>query len=127
DVSARWEGLASEGLRANAPARADLPLLRFAALRVELAIEGQGALLLRPASADAVAITLDDRQIALGECSLPRDTDAPCKIERDAERLTLACGERSTRCKSAALVGHVAIALTLERDATLRAFSVTRL
>jgi hypothetical protein len=131
DLASRWH-IDTEGMRAStsAAARADLPFLRFADLRVtlDLADGAAGTLLLERTAAPPTEVKLGARTIATGDCSIARDRTAALVIERHAGKLTLASGDHRASCDAPELEhGRVGIAVRLEPSALLRSLRVTRL
>jgi hypothetical protein len=116
-------------LHASAAARADLPWLRFADVRVELELDsnGQGAVLLEPPAAAAIAVEVRAKQIALGSCAVARDTGKELVVERHATSVTLRSGDHHARCEAPTLDARVGIAITAAQDTLVRSLRVTRL
>lgn len=126
DAAERWSSQ-EDGLVAVSDARIDLPRLRFAALRVELELDGEARLLLEPDAAPAVAIEIDPDRLSLGECSLERGATRAVAIERDGERVTLESDGRTRGCSAARPLGdRVGIALRAVANTHLRALRVVR-
>lgn len=128
DLHERWR--ARSGLEAlSDDARFDLPGLRFAELRIELALEGDAVLLLEPAAAPAVRIQLrSDRLAVEGEdCELARGQDEPLVIERDGSELRLHAGGDQVRCQLLALGrGRVGLALEASEGTRVQRLRVLR-
>jgi hypothetical protein len=120
DVGSRWQQ--RSGLRALEPARFDLPALRFAVLRVELALEGEAALLLEPDNAPPVEIVVRDERllVAGSECELQRAAGEPFAIERAGSTLSIRTGSASRRCELPALAGAATISIALRAAAGAR-------
>jgi hypothetical protein len=109
------------------PVRLDLPHLRFGKLRVELALEGEGRVLLEPEHAPPIAIELGASHIALGDCELARsDGDATLVLERSGAALTLRSGDARRTCSERALTGLLGLALGLDDGARLHVLRVER-
>lgn len=117
-----------DGVRAeDGPVRLDLPFLRFGRLRVELALEGQGRVLLEPEHAPPIAIELGAGRVALGECELTRADDvAEVVIERRGAMLTLRSGDARRTCGARALSDLIGLALGLDDGARLHRLRVER-
>jgi hypothetical protein len=127
DDPGRWEPFAGGPLVAKqAPARFDLPFLRFADLRVEIALDGAAQLLLEPAGSAPLSIALGAHALAFGACSLARQGDA-ITVERHGDSLTLHSGARTATCSSGSAIGRVGVALRAEPGASVRSLRVTRL
>ena len=91
DVPSRWQ--VQDGvMQASEPARADLPFLRFADVRIELDLKGQGqvGLLLEPVGTKPVEIDLSASTIAVVGCSMKRERDAQLVVERHGDTALLA-------------------------------------
>jgi hypothetical protein len=125
DLAERWQE-GREGLRARTAARLDLPHLRFAALHVEVELEGEAELLLEREGAPPYTVVLGEERIALGSCELERGQGA-LRIERAGTALVLGSGSRSKTCAAPALLGHVGVALRTLGPATIAAMRVERL
>jgi hypothetical protein len=126
DAAERWS-LRDGSLRALGPARVDLPRLRFAAVRVELDVEGEAFVLLEPAGAAAVEIHVESDRLSVGGCSLERAGTGAIAIERDGERVTLQSEDRTRHCSAASLGDRVGIALRAAAPTRIRALRVVRL
>lgn len=132
DVATRWRhddnGLAAS----HEEARADLPFLRFADVRIELVLESSatGTLLLERAAAAPVEIELGQDTIGFGSCKLARARDAkvPISIERHAGALTLHSGSQDKACDAPQLArDRIGIAIRLAAESRLSSLRVTRL
>jgi hypothetical protein len=127
DAAERWSPQRDGALEALAPARFDVPRLRFAAVRVELEVEGEAHLLLEPAGAAAVEIHVASDRLSVGGCSLERAGASAIAIERDGERVTLQSEDRTRRCSAPRLGERVGIALRAAAPARIRALRIVRL
>lgn len=131
DVASRWQHDGQGLAAAHDEARADLPFLRFADVRIDINLESSasGALLLEPAAATPVEIELDRHAIAFGSCKLARDPkSSQISVERHAGTLTLRSGNQHTACDAPQLEhGRVGVALRLAAESLLYSLSVTRL
>ena len=126
DAAERWRRDGAE-IEALEDARLDLPRLRFAAVRVELELDGEAWLLLEPELAPAVEVTLGARRITVAGCSLERAGPEPIAIERDGDRITLTSGGRTTTCRTQALIGRIGVAFRAASRTRVRALRVVRL
>jgi hypothetical protein len=126
DDAARWR-VEDRTLVARSAARADVPYLRFAGVRVELTWTGEGEVLLEPAGAPAVSIGVRGGTLALGECAVEHIAKDAIAIERRGDRVRLRSGERVADCDAPQLGARVGIALRAERGARVAGLRVTRL
>jgi hypothetical protein len=128
DAAERWSQRDGT-LQANAPgpARFDVPRLRFAAVRVELDVEGEAFLLLEPAGSAAIEIRVLHDRLSLRGCSLERTGAGAIAIERDGERVTLHSEDRTRSCSAASLGDRVGIALRAAPQTRIRALRIVRL
>jgi hypothetical protein len=128
DLPARWEQ-DHQGLLALERARFDLPFLRFADVRIELEVPGEGAaeLLLEPEGAPAVVVAIDAERVALPGCSVLRASGAAITVERRGEDVLLRSGSHSARCSEPELAGRVGIALSAEKETRIAALEIERL
>ena len=127
DLGERWQ--LRSGLQALADARFDLPALRFAALRIELAIEGDAVLLLEPAGAPPLRVQLQGDALRVqGEgCRLARAADDPLAIERDGPSLRLRAGSSEMQCELPALGnGRIGVALEAREGTRVQRLRVLR-
>ncbi len=108
-------------------ARVDLAPARFADVRVELELEGEGRMLLEPASASPIQIELETDEVALGGCRVEREPDRPLRVTRRGETVAIAAGDEEQECLADGLVGHIGIAFVLDAGAELALPEVTRL
>jgi len=116
-----------DGVRAEGgPLQLDLPFLRFGKLHVELRLEGQGRVLLRPERAPAIAVELGKDRVVLGDCELARAVDADVVLERRGAQVTLRSGGARRTCNAAALTGLLGLALSLDDGARMSALRVER-
>src|SRR5262249_17496035 len=127
DLASRWSVRGGVITAQNERARADLPWLRFADVRVQIGLQGQGQLLLEPDSAAPAVIALRAGKLAIGDCGVVRDPKASCVIERRGGALVLQSGDHHVRCDAPELGARIGIAIVAEPGAALHSLSVTRL
>ena len=125
DAAARWK--LDEGLSALQDARADLPRLRFADVRIEVAWSGKASLLLEADRAAPASIALDEDKIAIGDCELGRASGDAIAIERSGARVVLHSGDHSRTCSAPSLGARVGIAIRASQGARISRLSVERL
>lgn len=111
------EGL---GLRAQVRgARFDLAPLRYERVRVDLTVEGEAQLLLRPEQGDARLIDLGAEKFGPGFCQLSVEPGAPLSLTRDGAQVTLHAGKQSRSCELEGIVGSIALGLIAVQPGTL--------
>lgn len=126
DLRERWE-VGDRGLAALADARLDLAGYEFAAVAIELVLEGTGELLLADAGQAPAVVAIDDASARLGNCRIARSSDDPLRVVRHGTRVELQSGGQRTRCEAPGLSGHVTIAVRLRAASRLTALRVDRL
>lgn len=130
DAAEHWERSA-EGLHARAPdARLDVPRLRFADVRVELAATGELTVMLAAAGAPDLAIHLAPGARPSSGCPpLAENRDLVARIERVAESVEISVGASpKIACRVPWPARSAArVALIARNNALLRSLRVTRL
>jgi hypothetical protein len=126
DTAERWR-LDGDGLLALEPARADLPRLRFADVRIEIALSGKGAVLLAPDGAPPIEVMLGESQLALGDCALAHARGDAIAIERHRDQVVLHSGKHAQQCSAAGLGERIGLALHADRHTRVTRLLVERL
>ncbi len=127
DVAPRWQRDGEALVAGQQDARFDLPLLRFADVRIELQLQGEASLLLEPAGAKPAEVALGAKALAYGTCRLAHAAGESLAIERRGSALVLHSGSQQRSCDATSLPPRVGIALRAQAGARIGALKIERM
>lgn len=108
-------------------ARADVALLRFAGVRIDLEARGDVDVVLTAASGVSSTVRIDDTTAGFALCGASRATESSTvHITHRGGQVSFEAGAATVTC-SAPLTGRIAVALRARADTTLSALRLTRL
>lgn len=126
DAAERWRAEAGVLRAREAGARFDVPTFRFADLAITLDASAAVELLLVLDDRPPLAIVLTQASVMLGDCRVSRHADAPLRVLREGNRVTLDAGGGERDCP-VALPERIGVALrALEAGAGVRLLELER-
>ncbi len=129
----RWETEGTSLIALRGGARADIPSLRFASFRVEMTVQGEMELLLRPEGRPPVRVFVGPAEFGPALCGIARRDGDRVQIIREGDRVTLAIddasgGELKRTCRVEGLGERVGLGVRAPRSGSrVTSLSVTRL